>query len=140
MSQKDILKTTTIMKVRFHECDPLQIVWHGNYLKYFEEGREDFSRKHGISYVHARENGFSTPIVKTGCEHKSPLEYGDEFVVETTFVNSAAAKIIFEYKIFKSEKLICTGQTLQVFLNEKRELMLINPPFFADWKKKMGLL
>ncbi|PTX43026.1 acyl-CoA thioester hydrolase [Christiangramia gaetbulicola] len=134
------LQTTTRMKVRFHECDPLQIVWHGNYYKYFEEGREDFCRQHGISYLDAKRNGFATPIVKTECEHKLPLKYGDEFEVETTFVNSEAAKIIFEYKIFSESKLICTGRTTQVFTDKNSELVLNNPPFFLDWKMKMGLI
>ncbi len=136
----NILQTTTNLKVRFHECDPLQIVWHGNYLKYFEEGREDFCRTQGISYLHAMQQGVSTPIVKSSCEHKLPLKYGDEFIVETSFRNSEAAKMIFEYKIFKKQDLVCTGQTIQVFLNEKGELQLKNPPFFLDWKQKMGLI
>ncbi|SDR77300.1 thioesterase family protein [Gramella sp. MAR_2010_147] len=134
------LKTTTKLKVRFHECDPLQIVWHGNYFKYFEEAREAFSKKHGISYLDAKNNGFTMPIVKTECEHKLPLQYGDEFEVETHFVNTEAAKIIFKYQIFCSEKLICTGKTVQVFTDKNSELVLINPPFFLDWKKKMGLI
>ncbi|PKD17160.1 4-hydroxybenzoyl-CoA thioesterase [Salegentibacter salinarum] len=134
------LTTITNLRVRFHECDPLQIVWHGNYLKYFEEGREDFGREHGISYLDAQAEGFSTPIVKSVCEHKLPLKYSDVFRVETTFENSEAAKINFSYKIFKGEDLVCTGETLQVFLDEKRELVLNNPPFFLDWKKKMKLL
>ena len=134
------LTTITKLKVRFHECDPLQIVWHGNYLKYFEEGREDFGREHGISYLDAKAEGFSTPIVKSVCEHKLPLKYSDSFRVETTFKNSEAAKINFSYKIYKGDNLICTGETTQVFLDENRELVLNNPPFFLDWKKKMKLL
>ncbi len=134
------LCTTISLKARFHECDPLQIVWHGNYLKYFEEGREDFCRSHGISYLHAKANGFSTPIVKSLCEHKLPLKYGDSFVVETTFINSDAAKMIFEFRILKAGDLICTGQTVQVFLDKVGVLQLNNPPFFLDWKQKTGLL
>ena len=134
------LTTITKLKVRFHECDPLQIVWHGNYLKYFEEGREDFGREHGISYLDVKAEGFSTPIVKSVCEHKLPLKYSDSFTVETTFKNSDAAKINFSYKIYKGDNLICTGKTTQVFLDKNRELVLNNPPFFLDWKKKMKLL
>ena len=134
------LTTTTKLHVSFHECDPLQIVWHGNYFKYFEEGREDFCKQHGISYLDAKRNGFATPIVKSECEHKLPLKYGDEFEVETSFINSEAAKMIFHYKIFVSEKLICTGETTQVFTDKNSELVLNNPPFFLDWKKKMGLI
>lgn len=134
------LSSVTRLNVRFHECDPLQIVWHGNYYKYFEEGRENFSRKHGISYLDVKNYGFATPIVKTECDYKLPLKYGDEFEVETEFVNSEAAKIIFQYRIYSSGKLICTGRTVQVFIDKNSELVLNNPPFFLDWKKKMGLI
>ncbi len=140
MDIKKVLISTISLRVRFQECDPLQIVWHGNYLKYFEEGREAFCRTHGISYLDAKAHGYSTPIVKSGCEHKLPLAYGDCFEVETSFQNTEAAKIIFNYKVYKDEKLVCTGQTVQVFLNDKRELALTNPPFILDWKKKMGML
>ncbi|MDX1543950.1 MAG: thioesterase family protein [Christiangramia sp.] len=137
---ESVLKSSLKMRVRFHECDPLQIVWHGNYLKYFEEGREDFGKKHKISYLDAKENGFAMPVVKSVCEHKLPLKYGDEFEVETSFVNAEAAKLIFQYKIFSSGKLICTGETIQVFTDKNSELVLNNPPFFLDWKSKMGLI
>jgi|SRR5690606_8400815 len=140
MSSENPLKTSITIRVRFQECDPLQIVWHGNYLKYFEEGREDFCRRNGISYLDAMEQGISTPMVETSCEHKLPLRYGDDFEVETTYINSRAAKLVFEYRILKNEKIICTGKTVQVFLNEKGELLLKNPQFFLDWKQKTGLL
>lgn len=134
------LQTRTKLKVSFHECDPMQIVWHGNYLKYFEEGREDFGNKYGVSYRDIKSKGLATPIVKTLTEHKLPLSYGDEFIVETSFVDSAAAKITFKYRILKEEKIVCTGETVQVFTDESGNLMLNNPPFFLDWKKKMGLM
>lgn len=137
-AEKNLINTLKL-KVRFHECDPLQIVWHGNYLKYFEEGREAFSKKHSISYLEAKAHGVALPVVKSICEHKLPLKYGDCFKVETHFENSRAAKIIFNYRILKEEKVICTGQTVQVFTDKNTELMLKPPLFFLDWKKKMGL-
>ena len=140
MPHAEALKSRTKLRVRFHECDPLQIVWHGNYLKYFEEGREDFCRQHGISYQDAKSHSIATPIVKSLCEHKLPLKYGDDFEVETTYNDSPAAKMHFTYKVFKDEKVICTGETLQVFIDDKGEMLLSFPAFFLDWKKKTGLL
>ena len=88
------------IRVRFNETDPLGIVWHGYYITYFEDGREAFGRKHGISYLDIHAHGYTTPIVKSECEHKSPLRYGDIARVETTIVDTPAAKMIFRYKIF----------------------------------------
>ena len=136
---QDQLIINTEIKVRFNECDPLQIVWHGNYLKYFEDGREDFCIKNGISYLDAKSQGYTTPIVKSVCVHKLPLKYGDVFKVETTYIPTLAVKLVFRYRIFCDEELVCTGETVQVFLDEVGKLALIYPQFFLDWKMKMGL-
>jgi acyl-CoA thioester hydrolase len=129
------------IRVRFNETDPLGIVWHGYYITYFEDGREAFGRHHGISYLDVDQNGFTTPIVKSVCEHKLSLRYGDVARIETTIVDSPAAKMIFVYKIFdRNNKVVAIGETVQVFMNREGELMLTNPPFFEDWKRKVGLL
>lgn len=138
---KTITETTKI-RIRFNETDPLGIVWHGNYITYLEDGREDFGIKHGISYLDVQENGFVTPIIESSCKHKLPLKYGDVATIETTFENSPAAKMVFTYKIYTPDgKIACLGKTIQVFLDtDTNELSLTLPPFFEKWKKKTGLL
>lgn len=129
------------IRVRFNETDPLGIVWHGYYITYFEDGREAFGRQHGISYLDVFDCGYTTPIVKSVCEHKLSLRYGDVARIETTIVDTPAAKMIFRYKIFDvNNEIACTGETTQVFLDKKGELMLTNPPFYEEWRKKVGLL
>jgi len=133
------LKHLTNLQVNFHDCDPLRIVWHGNYLKYFEIAREEFCLEHGIAYLDAEKHGYYTPIVSSSCEHHKPLVYGDRFTVETIFENTPAAKMIFRYRIFIDDRLICTGRTVQVFLDRHHELSLINPDYYNSWKVKMNL-
>jgi acyl-CoA thioester hydrolase len=129
------------IRVRFNETDPLGIVWHGIYITYFEDGREAFGRYHGISYLDIADSGFTTPIVKSTCEHKLSLRYGDVIRIETTIVDTPAAKMIFRYRIFDTKnEIACTGETIQVFLDNQGELMLTNPPFFEEWKRKVGLI
>ena len=131
---------TSDVRVRFTECDPLGIVWHGNYIQYFEDGREAFGRHHGISYLDQKEHNFSTPIVKSSCEHKLPLKYGDVASIKTTYVNSRAAKMIFKYEILNPEgNVVCTGETVQVFVELFGEMSLEVPAFFKERKQKVGL-
>lgn len=135
------LTVTQEIRVRFNETDPLGIVWHGHYITYFEDGREAFGRYHGISYLDVFDSGFTTPIVKSICEHKLSLRYGDVARIETTIVDTPAAKMIFRYKIFDTNnEIACTGETIQVFLDKEGELMLTIPPFYEEWKRKVGLL
>lgn len=129
------------IRVRFVETDPLGIVWHGNYIQYFEDGREAFGRHHGISYLDQKDNGFTTPIVKSSSEHKLPLRYGDIAIIKTIYVDSPAAKMIFRYEVYNQQnQIVCTGETTQVFVEDQGELSLTIPDFFAEWKKKVGLL
>jgi acyl-CoA thioester hydrolase len=140
-SEATALTVSKNIRVRFNETDPLGIVWHGIYITYFEDGREAFGREHGISYLDVQKSGFTTPIVKSICEHKLSLRYGDVARIETTIVDSPAAKMIFRYTIYDvKNEIACTGETVQVFLDSNNELMLTNPPFYEEWKKKVGLL
>lgn len=134
------LTITKEIRVRFNETDPLGIVWHGYYITYFEDGREAFGRHHGISYLDVNEYGYSTPIVKSICEHKRSLRYGDVARIETTIVKTSAAKMIFRYKIYDANnEIACTGETVQVFVDKNGDLNLNCPSFYDDWKRKVGL-
>jgi acyl-CoA thioester hydrolase len=127
--------------VRFGEVDSMKIVWHGNYIKYFEDGRESFGAKYNLGYLDVYKHNVMIPIVKVNCDYKKPLEYGDTAIVETSFINSEAAKILFEYRIFRKSdnELVATGNSMQVFLTPEYELLLTAPQFFIDWKKKWGI-
>lgn len=132
-----------VVNVRFNEADPLGIVWHGHYVRYFEDGREAFGNEHGIGYLDFYKKGYVIPIVSIQCDYKRSLKYGEQVLVETIFTPCDAAKLKFEYRLYNSEtkQLVATGSSVQVFLEkENSTLQLTNPPFFEEWKKKNGLM
>lgn len=135
------LRSYTEVPIRFSEVDAMQIVWHGHYVKYMEEGRETFGKKFGIGYMDWKAMGYIVPLVSISCEFKRPLVYGDTAVVETKLVDSDAAKIIYSFRIFRKSdnELVATGESVQVFLDMNRELILTMPKAFEDWKIKHGL-
>ncbi|MFP4023374.1 MAG: acyl-CoA thioesterase [Thiohalospira sp.] len=139
---KKKLKNKKEIIIRFSEVDSMGIVWHGNYAKYFEDGREAFGNQYGISYLDIYQNNLLTPLVKLDFEYKCPLEYGDIAVIETEYIDHYAAKIHFKYTIYnkKNNQVAATGESIQVFLNTDRELLLTPPAFFTEWKKKMGII
>ncbi|HEV7231796.1 MAG TPA: thioesterase family protein [Bacteroidia bacterium] len=128
------------ISVRFNEVDSLRMVWHGHYLRYFEDGREDFGKQHQLGYLDVYAKGFLIPLVKAELDYKRPLKYGDQALVEVTYIDDPAAKLIFDYRILnaKDRTLVCSGRTIQVFLNLENELQLTVPDFFLEWKRKMG--
>ena len=132
----------TEVLVRFSEVDALGIIWHGHYVKFFEDGREAFGKQYGLGYLDVYKHKFATPLVNLNVDFKKTVRYGDSVIIETTFINSAAAKIIFLYKIFRVSdgELVTTGESTQVFINLEHELFITNPPFFEEWKRKYSLM
>lgn len=118
------------------------IVWHGNYIKYLEEGRESFGRKYGISYLDIKANGLMAPVVKLNIDFKLQVTYGESLIIETEYVDSEAAKIIFRYQVFResNHELVASAESMQVLIDQNREMVLYIPQFVLDWKKKTGLM
>lgn len=136
------LGSSVDISVRFSEVDSLGIVWHGHYLKYFEDGREAFGTEHGLGYLDVYKEGYVIPIVKINCDYKRSLKYGDKINIQTTYWETDAAKLKFSYVIknLETDEVIATGMSLQVFLDSQNNLCLNVPEFFLNWKRRIGLL
>jgi len=136
-----MLNSKKEIEIRFSEVDSMGIVWHGNFIRFFEDGREDFGKKYGIGYMDVYREGFMIPIVEVHCSYKKPIRYETTIVVQTTFINSPASKITFDYTLYdkNSEEIYAAGRSVQVFLNKDSELHLTIPHFFEEWKRKWGI-
>lgn len=69
---------TIRVKIPFHDCDPLSVVWHGRYLEYFELARTELFALHGVDVPQIRDLGFRMYVADVGCRYTFPLTYGDE--------------------------------------------------------------
>ena len=132
------IEDVILVNIRFSEVDSLGIVWHGNYLKFFEDGRENLGLKYGMSYHDLYESKLILPIVETSLKFKSVLKFGHVARLVTQLQFSQAAKVIYKYTVYNETtgKLAAVGETTQVFVNEEMELQLITPPVFEEWKAK----
>jgi acyl-CoA thioester hydrolase len=137
------LTNTIEIEVKFSDVDMLGVVWHGNYIRYFEDGREAFGKQYGLGYMDVYNAGYVVPIVNVNCDYKRFLRYEDKLIIETTYTPTESAKINFAYRLLNAQtgELIVKGSTVQVFVHRDNfELQLTNPDFFLDWKQKHGLI
>ncbi len=138
-AQEAALTSRTNVKVRFSDVDSMQVVWHGEYVKYFEDGREEFGREYeGLGYMDYFNNGYLAPIVDIQVQYKQSLRCNDIARVETRYINTESAKICFEYIITRASdgEIVATGSSMQVFTNLEGELELNAPKFYLEWKKR----
>ena len=133
------LITTTRTTVRFSEVDSMQVVWHGEYVRYFEDGREAFGREYpGLGYLDFYANGYTAPIVDLQLQYVSPLTVNDVAIIETRYIDTVAAKLTFEYIIRRERdgELVARGSSVQVFVDAEGNMELNVPTFFENWKRK----
>ncbi len=112
------VSTSVRLRVPYYDVDLMQIVWHGNYLKYFEVARLALFRERGVDLQrYMQEKGCAFPIIRSTIKHISPLKFDDEFTC-TASLKEATVKIVldFEIKLISNDKVCTRGRTEQVAL------------------------
>jgi len=132
------IEATAVVQVRFHEVDVMGIVWHGNYVGYFEEARREFGRKYGIDYPLLVKHRLAAPVVSVRSEYHSPARMGDVLEVTARLYKSESVKLEFGYEIRQKSdlRLVVTGATVQVLTTPDHELILTWPPFLQELLRK----
>lgn len=128
------LSYTTTRSVRFEEVDPLNIVWHGRYPSYFEDGRVAFGKYFNLNYLDMYREDIIAPIKEMHIDYIAPLFFDEECTIKTTLYWSDASRMNFAYAIYNSQHALVTqGSTVQLFLNTQGELYMAKPEFFANF-------
>jgi acyl-CoA thioester hydrolase len=105
------------VRVRYSETDQMGVVYHGNYIPYFEIGRVEWLRNKGISYKTMEENGIALPIVSMNINYKKPARYDELLTVHTVFKSQSSVKVEFDCAIYnESNELLTTAQFILVFV------------------------
>jgi len=116
------------VRVRYAETDQMGVVYHANYLVWFEVGRVELMRQRGLDYKRLEmEEGCLIAVVEATARYKAPARYDDELIVETTVLSVRGPIIRFGYRILRVEdgQLLCEGETVHVVIGRdmKRRAM-----------------
>jgi acyl-CoA thioester hydrolase len=122
------------LRVRFSEVDSYGVVWHGRYLAWFEEARNDLARGYGFTPSMLAKQGYQLPVRDLSMTFKSPAGLDDEVLVGIRFQPTETAVIDFEYRVREAEegRLMVNGRTRQVVTRADNELLLTYPPPIRD--------
>ncbi|VAW58518.1 FIG002571: 4-hydroxybenzoyl-CoA thioesterase domain protein [hydrothermal vent metagenome] len=133
-----MVEAELIIKVPFHDIDPLEIVWHGNYIKYFEMVRAELLDKIDYNYEAMRQSGFAWPIIEVKLRYIKPATYGQKIKVHAILSeHEYRLKINYVITDLESGARLTKGHTIQVAVDmKKEELCLASPDVFLE---KLGL-
>ncbi|UNK17274.1 acyl-CoA thioesterase [Paenibacillus sp. N3/727] len=90
---------TTSFRVRYQESDQMGVVYHANYLNWFEIGRTEMIRQLGFTYRGMEEEGVLLPLVDLDIQYKSPARYDDLVTVFTRMTVFSPLRIHYEYEV-----------------------------------------
>ena len=126
------------IRVRYSETDQMGVVYHGNYLPYFEVGRVEWLRRHGISYSEMEKSGIALPIVSLTLNYKKPARYDDLLTIKTTLKSQESVKIAFDCTITsESGELLTSGHFLLVFVDIKSGRPVAPPSYIKELLETM---
>lgn len=100
------------LRVRFCETDLMGIVHHASYLAWFEEGRVEWLRQRGVSYLDWAKRGIHLPVVEAATRYRRPARFDDVIVIETGCAEASRISVRFQYRVWRGEELLAEGETL----------------------------
>jgi acyl-CoA thioester hydrolase len=119
------------VRVRYAETDQMGVVYHSNFLVYFEIGRTDYFRRLGFTYRRMEQDKVYMPVTECYCRYYSPAVYDDELEIVTELQMMSRLKIKFLYGVARKNdsKLIAEGYTIHVPINSEGNPCRIPPVY-----------
>jgi acyl-CoA thioester hydrolase len=122
------------IRVRYAETDRMGLLHHANYLIYFEQGRTELLRSHGMSYKALEDQGFLLVLTKIEVKYRWPARYDDLLTLKTIVTRTTSVRIDHRYELYCEGRLLAEGastlacidrdgrpQALPDFLREREE-------------------
>ena len=101
--------------VRYAETDMMGIVYHANYLPWFEVARTQLLREQGFPFRQLEADGFRIPVLEVSAKYLRPALYDDTLTIVATIREQPLLRIRIDYEIFRGEELLATGQSAHAF-------------------------
>jgi len=119
----------------FHDLDPMNIVWHGNYPKYLEIARCALLAKFGYDYPQMRDSGYAWPIVDMRLKYVRSAAFQQRLIVRAEIVEwENRLKIEYQVRDAASGQVLNKAHTTQVAVQiSSGEMQYVCPPVL--WKR-----
>ena len=130
----------TKVRVIYADTDAMGIVYHTNYIKWFEVGRNELMRQLGVAYTELEKLGLNMPLTKVSCHYLLPAKYDQLLTVETKFDYIKRASIRFNSHIWDEEgkTLLVEGYTIHACTNMEGKIRRI-PQVLLDLINKFNI-
>lgn len=138
MVNNDLPKLALKIRPSFHDVDAMGVVWHGNYLKFFERAREELFRKYHFGYEEINKCGYIWPVVDASLKFRQPWILEEEALVTVEMVEYEN-RLVFQYKVqrCRDNVLLTKGKTVHIAVDVVKKVGVLFTPDIVY--KKFGL-
>jgi acyl-CoA thioester hydrolase len=121
-----MIQSRVEVTVRYAETDMMGVVYHGNFLPWFEIGRTTMLKERGLSYRQLEAAGFLLPVLEVAVKYLKPAVYDDTVTIVTTLREKPLLRIRFDYEVRRGAELLATAHTVHAFIG--RDGKPVRPP------------
>ena len=114
-----MIHSVSKIRVRYAETDRMGVVYHSNYLIWFETARIQMLDQIGIPYREIEARGLFLPVLSVSAEYKSPARFDDHLEVHLFMKKKPRARMHFEYEVRRGDEVLATGQSSHGFMDRQ---------------------
>lgn len=119
-------------RVIFADCDPMRIMYYGNYFRLFEIGRAELFRQLGHPFPDYIARGLYLGVIETACRYRKPARYDDDLIIRAGIADVGRARLAIEYAVDAVDgDAVASGSTVHAVLNDEGRPQRIPPEFRA---------
>ena len=125
------------IQLLYADTDMMGVMYHANYLKWFELGRTQLIEDIGYSYLDMEEKGYFAPVYDVHCVYKKPVRYGDTAFVKTWVDSNDGLKTVYGYQIVNEDDMVyAEGTTTHIVVKKDNFRPVQFKKSFPEWFQK----
>ncbi|NRA26855.1 MAG: acyl-CoA thioesterase [Opitutales bacterium] len=133
-----MLETQIEVRVRYAETDQMRVVYHANYLPWFEQARVHMLDELGFPYARMEAEGSMLPVIHCELDYHRPAMFDDRLTVTATVEKIPKLKLEICYRVERDDVLLTTGSTTHVFMSPDGKMMRPPKHILEIFKQALG--
>jgi acyl-CoA thioester hydrolase len=131
----------TKLRVRYAETDQMGVVYHANYIVWFEVGRVEMLRQLGFTYSEMeKQDETHIAVVDVRCRFKAPARYDEVITLRTRLLNVRKSLLHFGYEVLRDEDgaLLAEGETIHIVVDSGFKRIPLPQKYLPSFRKAAG--
>jgi len=127
----------TTIRVRYAETDQMGVVYHTNYIIWFEIGRTEWFRGLNQDYKDLEDQNIILPVIDVHCRYIKSALYDDLITIRTQLKDLRGVRLTFHYEILRedTQELLAEGETTHAFVDKDRKPIRVKQYYPELWKQ-----